>query len=93
MQIGRNMAPTFLGLAIVQINMFVNSLIASGMAAAKDGPRTIAWLGDVVRYPMEQGAVASLYYADRLCDMPFGLVAAPVARGNLPATVPPRRPQ
>ena len=78
-QIGRNMAPTFIGLAIMQINCFVNTLIALGLAAAKGGPQTIAWLGSAVHYPMQQGAVASLYYADRLCDIPFGLVGWPVA--------------
>jgi putative peptidoglycan lipid II flippase len=82
-QIGRKMTPTFIGLAILQINMLVNSLIAWGLAAAKDGPQTMAWLGDV-RYPMQQGAVASLYYADRLCDVALGIVGLPVAVAIFP---------
>jgi putative peptidoglycan lipid II flippase len=82
-QIGRKMTPTFIGLAILQINTFVNCLIAWGLASAKDGPQTISWLGDV-HYPMEQGAVASLYYADRLCDVALGIVGLPVAVAIFP---------
>ena len=79
MQIGRKMAPTFVGLSIMQINTFVNNLIALGLSAAQDGPQTISWLGGAVRYPLQQGAVAALYYGDRLCDFPLGTVGLPVA--------------
>ena len=58
-QIGRNMAPMLVGLAVTQINTFVDSLIAWGLAAAPDGPQTISWLGGAVHYPMQQGAVAA----------------------------------
>jgi len=84
MQIGRNMAPSFVGLAIMQINTFVGSLIGLGLAAAKDGPQTISWLGGGVHYPMQQGAVAALYYGDRLCDIPLGIVGLPVAVAIFP---------
>ncbi len=80
-QIGRNMTPTFVGLSVLQINTFVNTLIAWGLAAA--GSQTIAWLGGV-HYPMQQGAVAALYYADRLCDVTLGIVGLPVAVAIFP---------
>ena len=83
MQIGRNMTPTFVGLSILQINTFVNSLIAWGLAAAAGGPQTISWLGGV-HYPMQQGAVAALYYSDRLCDFTLGIVGLPVAVAIFP---------
>jgi putative peptidoglycan lipid II flippase len=84
MQISRNMAPTFVGLAIMQINTFVNSLIALGLSAAYNGPQTISWLGVAVRYPLQQGAVAALYYGDRICDFPLGTVGLPVAVAIFP---------
>ena len=93
MQIVRNMAPMFVGLAVMQINTFVNSLIAWGLAAAKDGPQTISWLGGAVHYPMQQGAVAALYYGDRLCEFPLGIVGMAGGRGHLSAVEPPRRPR
>ena len=82
MQIGRNMAPTFVGLSVLQINTFVNTLIAWGLVAA-DNSQTIAWLGHV-EYPMRQGAVAALYYSDRLCDFTLGIVGLPVAVAIFP---------
>lgn len=84
MQIARNMTPTFVGLSILQINTFVNSMIAWGLAAAARGPQTISWLGGAVHYPMRQGAVASLYYSDRLCDFALGVVGLPVAVAIFP---------
>jgi putative peptidoglycan lipid II flippase len=82
-QIGRNMTPTFVGLSVLQINTFVNSLIAWGLAATTGGPQTISWLAGV-QYPMQQGAVASLYFSDRLCDFTLGIVGLPVAVAIFP---------
>jgi putative peptidoglycan lipid II flippase len=82
MQIGRNMTPTFVGLSVLQINTFVNGLIAWGLAAA-GGSQTIAWLGGA-RYPMQEGAVAALYYSDRLCDIALGVLGLPVAVAIFP---------
>jgi putative peptidoglycan lipid II flippase len=82
-QIGRRMAPTFVGLSVLQINTFVNTLIAWGLASVAGGPQTISWLRDV-KYPMQQGAVASLYFSDRLCDFTLGIVGLPVAVAIFP---------
>ena len=82
-QIGRNMTPTFVGLSVLQINTFVNTLIAWGLATKAGGPQVISWLGGV-HYPMQQGAVASLYFSDRLCDFTLGIVGLPVAVAIFP---------
>jgi putative peptidoglycan lipid II flippase len=82
-QIGRSMTPTFVGLSVLQINTFVNSMIAWGLATSAGGPQTISWLGGV-QYPMQQGAVASLYFSDRLCDFTLGIVGLPVAVAIFP---------
>ena len=89
-QIVRNMAPAFVGLAIMQINMFVNSLIAMGMAAAAGGPQVIWWLGGAIHYPMQQGAVAAFYYGDRLCDYPVRPGGLARGGGHLSAVEPSR---
>ena len=83
-QITRSMAPTMLGLAVTQINTFVDSLIAWGLAAAPDGPQSIAWLGGKVHYPMRQGAVAAIYFGDRLCEFPLGVVGLAVGVAIFP---------
>ena len=82
-QIGHNMAPMLVGLAVTQINTFNDSLIAWGLAAAADGPQTIAWLGGV-RYPMQQGAVAAIYYGERMYEFPLGIVGTAVAVAIFP---------
>ncbi len=83
-QIGRNLAPMLVGLAVTQINTFNDSLIAWGLAAAKDGPQYIPWLGGAVRYPMQQGAVAAIYYGERLYEFPLGIVGTAVAVAIFP---------
>jgi putative peptidoglycan lipid II flippase len=57
-------------------------MIAWGLADA-GGRQTISWLGGV-RYPMQEGAVAALYYSDRLCDVALGVVGLPVAVAIFP---------
>ena len=83
-QIVRSMAPTMLGLAVTQINTLVDSLIAWGLAATPNGPQTIAWLGGAIHYPMQQGAVAAIYFGDRLCEFPLGVVGLAVGVALFP---------
>jgi putative peptidoglycan lipid II flippase len=83
-QIVRNMSPTMVGLAVTQINTFVDSLIAWGLAAASNGPQTFSWFGHTMEYPMKQGAVAAIYFGDRLCEFPLGVVGLAVAVAIFP---------
>ena len=83
-KIVRAMAPTLVGLAVTQVNTLLDSLIAWGLAAAPDGPQRIAWLGGAVRYPMQQGAVAAIYYGERLYNFPLGVLGLAVAAAIFP---------
>ena len=83
-RIGQALAPMLVGLAVTQINTFLDSLIAWGLAAPVDGPKRIAWLGDAVRYPMEQGAAAAIYYGERLYHFPLGVLGLAVAAAIFP---------
>ncbi|MBN1395897.1 MAG: murein biosynthesis integral membrane protein MurJ [Pirellulales bacterium] len=78
-RIGRNLAPMMVGLAVTQINTFNDSLIAWGLAAPAGGSDLIPWLGGAIRYPLEQGAVAALYYGERLYEFPLGIVGTTLA--------------
>jgi putative peptidoglycan lipid II flippase len=78
------MGPMVLGLAITQINTLADSLIAWGLAAAPGGPERVAWLGGAVRYPMQQGAAAAIYYGERLYQFPLGIVGLAVATAIFP---------
>jgi putative peptidoglycan lipid II flippase len=83
-QIARAMGPMVLGLAITQINTIADSLIEWSLAAAPDGPDTVGWLGGAVRYPMQQGAAAAIYYSERLYQFPLGILGMAVATAIFP---------
>jgi putative peptidoglycan lipid II flippase len=85
-QVGRALAPMLVGLAVTQINTFLDSLVAWGLAApvGPDGPPPIPWLGSLVRYPLEQGAAAAIYYGERLYQFPLGVLGMAVAAAIFP---------
>ena len=83
-RIVRAMGPMVLGLAITQINTIADSLIAWGLAATPGGPQRIDWLGGTVRYPMQQGAAAAIYYGERLYQFPLGILGLAVATAIFP---------
>lgn len=78
------MVPMTFGLAITQLNTLVDSLIAWCLAAPADGAERIAWLGGEIRYPMAQGAAASIYYSERLYEFPLALLGIAVATAIYP---------
>jgi putative peptidoglycan lipid II flippase len=77
-RIQHGMIPTTLALAVTQLNTLSDSIVAWALAAPVDGPQTISWLGNV-RYPMEQGAAATIYFGERLYQFPLGLIGIAVA--------------
>jgi putative peptidoglycan lipid II flippase len=74
----RGMIPTTLALTATQLNTLSDSLVAWALAAPPDGEQTIAWLGNV-RFPMEQGAAAAIYFGERLYQFPLGLIGIAAA--------------
>ncbi len=81
-QIGRTLTPMLFSLAVTQINTFTDSIIAWGLAASPGGPQEIPWLG--IRYPLEQGAAAAIYYGERMYQLPLGIVGMAVAASIFP---------
>jgi putative peptidoglycan lipid II flippase len=77
-RVARGMIPTTLGLAVLQINTLLDSLLARGFSVAPGEPDRIAWLGGV-RYPMAQGAAAAVWYGERIYQFPLGLLGIAVA--------------
>jgi putative peptidoglycan lipid II flippase len=69
--------PMILGLGVLQLNTFVDGLIASWPSAV--GP-TIAGFD----YPLDQGALATLGYAQRLYEFPLGVFGISVATAIFP---------
>ena len=74
----RSMGPLAIALSVTQINTLVDSLVAWGLTAPA-GKVTIGWLPGAVEYPLRAGATAALYYAERFCQLPVGLLGVAVA--------------
>ncbi len=83
-EIVTNMGPVVFGLAVVQVNIIVDSLIAIGFASSPDGPTTFEFLGKTVHFPMKSGAASVLYYGDRLMEFPLALIGIAMATAVFP---------
>ncbi len=78
------MLPMTLGLAVTQINTLLNSFIAWGLSAPAGGPDAFQLLGRHVAYPLSQGAAASIYYGERMYELPLALFGLAVATSIYP---------
>ncbi len=84
-RVGRSLVPIALAMAVTQLNTFVDSLIAWGLAAEPGGSRTIAWLGHAVAYPMQAGAAGAIYYGERFYQLPVGMLGLAAATAIYPS--------
>lgn len=78
------MAPIVFGLAVVQINVLFDSLIAVGFAAPQGGPNYFNFAGMAVHFPLKAGAASVLYYSDRLIQFPLGVFGIAMATAVFP---------
>ena len=79
------MLPMLIGLAVFQINAFMDSLIAFGLSSRPGGPTHFHALGYAIHYPMHSGAVAGLQWAQRLYQFPLGVFGIAIATAIFPA--------
>jgi len=82
-RVARSMAPIVFGLAVLQINVLLDGLIAIGLAA-RDGHETFSLFGSTIRYPMESGANVVLFYGNRLMQLPLGVFGIALATVSFP---------
>ncbi len=82
-EIARRFVPLVLGAAAVQINTFLDSMIAWGLSDGGDPDARIAWLGGI-RPPLNQGAAAAIYFGERMYWLPLGLLGLAVATAVFP---------
>ena len=79
-RITRQMLPLVLGLGVLQLNIFIDWLIASYPT----------WIGPEIfgfKYPLEQGAMSSLAYSQRLYEFPLGVFGIAIATAIFPELV------
>ena len=78
------MLPIIFGLAVVQINVLMDSFIAIAFAKPPGGAESFSIAGVAIRYPLEAGAASALYYADRLIQFPLGVFGIAMATAVFP---------
>jgi len=78
------MGPMVLGLTATQINTLVNDFIALWLSGSAEKGRFFALLGHEMAYPLWQGAVSHLFYAQRLYQFPLGVFGVSLATAVFP---------
>ena len=79
------MLPMLVGLAVFQINAFLDSLIAFGFSPTGDRRGSMSILGYAVPHPIqEDGAVAVLQWSQRLYQFPLGVFGIAIATAVFP---------
>ncbi|MCR4293297.1 MAG: murein biosynthesis integral membrane protein MurJ, partial [Candidatus Kuenenia sp.] len=78
------MAPIVFGLAIVQLNVLLDSIIAVGFASTSEGRDSFAFAGMNIPFPLKVGAASVLYYSDRLIQFPLGVFGVAMATAVFP---------
>lgn len=76
------MGPMILGLTVTQLNTLADGVIAKCLSGPET--QTLEWFGKSVFYPVREGAVASLYYSQRLYQFPLGVLGISLATAIFP---------
>jgi putative peptidoglycan lipid II flippase len=78
------MGPMILGLAATQINTLADDLIAWWFSGSPEKGGFFELFGMQIAYPMQRGSVSHLYYAQRLYQLPFGVLGISLATAIFP---------
>ncbi|MBP8303604.1 MAG: murein biosynthesis integral membrane protein MurJ [Phycisphaerae bacterium] len=78
------MIPMVLGLTVTQVNTLVNSVMAWAFSGSAARGEFFSLWGHLVPYPLREGAVSSLYYAQRLYQFPLGVLGISLATAIYP---------
>ena len=78
------MGPMILGLTVTQINTLADDLIAWWCSGSPEKGEFFAFFGVKIRYPMWRGSVSHLYYAQRLYQLPLGVLGISLATAIFP---------
>jgi putative peptidoglycan lipid II flippase len=78
------MGPMVLGLTATQINTLVNDFVALWLSGSAEKGPSFTLLGRAIDYPLWEGAVSHLFYAQRLYQFPLGVFGASLATAVFP---------
>ena len=78
------MGPMILGLTVTQINTLADDLIAWWFSGSVEKGAFFELFGTQIAYPMQRGSVSHLYYAQRLYQLPLGVLGISLATAIFP---------
>lgn len=78
------MGPMILGLTATQISVLINDFTALWLSGSAEKGEFFTLLGHAIRYPLWEGAVSHLFYAQRLYQLPLGLFGVSLATAIFP---------
>jgi putative peptidoglycan lipid II flippase len=78
------MGPMVLGLTATQINTLVNDFTALWLSGSAEKGQSFAFFGRMLQFPLWEGAVSHLFYAQRLYQFPLGVFGASLATAIFP---------
>lgn len=73
------MGPMIMGLAATQISTLINDFTALWLSGSAEKGESFTVFGHALRYPLWEGAVSHLFYAQRLYQLPLGLFGISLA--------------
>jgi putative peptidoglycan lipid II flippase len=78
------MGPMIIGLTVTQINTLADDLIAWWFSGSPEKGDFFELFGRQIQYPMWRGSVSHLYYAQRLYQLPLGVLGISLATAIFP---------
>ncbi len=78
------LAPVLLGQGVLAFGVYLDAQICVLLTHQTDGPTTFTLLGETIRYPLEEGALSTVTYAQRLYQFPLGVLVISLATAALP---------
>ena len=78
------MAPMIIGLTATQINTLADDLIAWFFSASDEKAEILTFFGRQMQFPMQRGSVTHLYLAQRLYQLPLGVIGISLATAIFP---------
>jgi len=78
------MGPMVLGLTATQINTLADDFIALWLSGSSEKGQFFSLFSRQIKYPLWEGAVAQLFYAQRLYQFPLGVLGISLATAIFP---------
>lgn len=77
--------PVALGQGVLAFGVFLDAQLCILFTRPHDAPATADWMGLTFAYPLNEGALSALSYAQRLYQFPLGVLVISLATAALPA--------